>query len=260
MSTSQPLEKLKSPPIVEVVCGVIFEPMPQFDALVAGCYWNARKLDYPRHQLMPAVIDGTFLSFSPVPPLRAWLVSADDVWVVQMQQDRFYMNWRARGEAYPHFASDERGGLLARTLLEFDRFAQFCRETLGVAPKPAGIDVTKVDHLRQGRHWDDFADLARCIPWLGKLAEFSRSNDPQVAVRFAENRDGSNVVVSATTQIVQDEAGRASNVLALESRITRHSIDRSLRDTFLGANAELNGVFASMIPETERNRRFGGHR
>ena len=45
---------LKKPPIVEVVCGIHFEPL-ELDGLVLGVYWDRRKEEFPTGSLQPAL-------------------------------------------------------------------------------------------------------------------------------------------------------------------------------------------------------------
>jgi uncharacterized protein (TIGR04255 family) len=120
MGNAETLEKLSSPPIVEVICGVFFSPLPNFDPVVAGTYWQQRRADFPGHSIHPAAGAPPGLVIG-TPPLRTWLISSNDgPFVIQVQADRFYLNWRRRGDAYPRFSTEH--GLLERTLREFALF------------------------------------------------------------------------------------------------------------------------------------------
>ena len=114
--------RLKDPPIVEVVCGFFFPALAGLDPILIGKYWAEHKEahGYPKRQLQPPVADrpGFFLGDG-VGPLRSWLVSGTDEYLLQIQPDRFYFNWRKREGAYPHFNDYEpTKGVLSRSLLE----------------------------------------------------------------------------------------------------------------------------------------------
>src|SRR5690349_21253827 len=93
------LEALKNPPIVEVGCGIIFDPIENLDPVSIGSYWHSRRADFPDRQVMHAVGDATRIVVGPgVGPLRTWLISPTGNLVLQIQSDRFYLNWRRRAD------------------------------------------------------------------------------------------------------------------------------------------------------------------
>ena len=151
--------QLDAPPIIEVVCGIFYAPIPAIDPVSVGALWERLRETYPTHAIHPAISDG--LPFVVLPGrLRSWFVSRDDVYVVQIQADRFYVNWRKRADLYPRFSDREgKEGVLARALREFDVFAEDCERRLGQRPRPATVELSKVDLLVQGEHWTDLADL-----------------------------------------------------------------------------------------------------
>jgi len=53
--------KLAAPPIVEVVCGVFFAPIPELDPVILGKFWHDLRGDYPLHAIQPPVMDGFML-------------------------------------------------------------------------------------------------------------------------------------------------------------------------------------------------------
>ncbi|MEZ4442922.1 MAG: hypothetical protein R3B72_27755 [Polyangiaceae bacterium] len=75
------------------MCGVHFDAL-ELDGMVLGVYWDRRRDEFPTRHLQPAFSEGPgFVLGSP--PLRAVLVGSDKVHVLQLQHDRFFMNWRA---------------------------------------------------------------------------------------------------------------------------------------------------------------------
>lgn len=244
------LEKLHSPPIVEVVCGVLFDPIAGLDPLTLGRFWEQQRAAYPDHQLHPPILEeGQTLHFERFPPIRVWMISPDDAWVLQVQWDRFYLNWRQRGETYPRFSDQATGeGVLSRFLREFDGFAAYCASTLGCKPEPRAFELAKIDLFKPGVSWDGLDDLAAMLPWLQPFSAASESKQPTISAQFREERAGGTLVIGV-------EVGKPH--AKLETRLTKN-LDGQLRPEFEAANTVLNGVFEKLIPAEERTKRFQG--
>jgi uncharacterized protein (TIGR04255 family) len=111
------LPNFDRPPIDEVAIALqLSEPIPGFTDAHVGLYWQSVKQSYPRVESQPRLsVTPETLDEGPPPvgqtlqmPMlqlggRTWLVSDDDAFVVQIQNDRFTRNWRRREQAYPHF-------------------------------------------------------------------------------------------------------------------------------------------------------------
>lgn len=258
------VEPLSEPPIVEVACGFLFADIAGLDPVAAGAYWSERRVDYPAHQVHPKIEDPAppgSVEFFTNPLLRTWLTSVRNDFVIQIQSDRFYLNWRKTDAAYPRFSSGD-GGLLMRATSEFERFAKFCATHVGVDPLPEQVELTKVDHLVQDEHWHTFAELAAMIPWLEKLAHFSQSGEPGIAVRFNEPRPAGRVTVSLDMVVVPSVL-QARRALKLEAtsrkRVTRPGSE-GVSDAFVEANAEVNDVFGTLVPKSTRTAHFQGQK
>lgn len=245
-------EHLDRPPIVEVVCGVTFSPVAGLDPVSTGVYWSTRRERFPTYQLQPALSESEEVAFLPVPPLRVWLISADDQFILQVQADRLYLNWRKRAEQYPRF-NDHGGreGLLTRTLSEFEALSEFCAGHLGGKPQPTGIELSKIDLLREGEHWTKFSDLAALLPWLDPVAGFSRTEDPKLQLRFQETRSSGTLTIVAAMGIEQTTPAASRRILSLESRYSAKIGGNavSIKSAFTEGNAELNRVFETLIPK-----------
>lgn len=110
------LPDYRQPPIDEVVLGLQFAPIVGFSELHTGLFWQTIREEYPHTQSQPRlegpVEDLTAPPFTPPPPFmiplggaiqgRTWLISADDVYLLQIQDTRFIHNWRRREDEYPH--------------------------------------------------------------------------------------------------------------------------------------------------------------
>ncbi|HCF58415.1 MAG TPA: hypothetical protein DFS52_10530 [Myxococcales bacterium] len=251
-----PLGELSAPPVFEVISGLVFQPLPELSPLVLGSYWERKRQAFPHHQLHPALADEPTVVLEALPPLRVWLVSADDEFVLQIQSDRFYLNWRARGQAYPRFGDHGTSrGIRSRFEEEYRQFAEFCEQALGRRPAPVRLELAKVDHLVEGKHWSGLADLALVVPWVATFAGFSQAADTSLALRFRERREtGALAVGMDLVRLAGDEDRR---VLKLETRTGRPIPPGACLPTILGeANAELNEVFGRLI-SPEGISRFG---
>jgi len=260
------VEPLNDPPIVEVACGCIFGELPRLDPVVVGVYWRERRGDYPKHELQPAITDRPVVAVAGqlsltvrqgVPPIRTWLVSENDEFLVQIQSDRFYVNWRKRGGHYPRFTPKD--GVGARTLDEFARFHDFCVREIGQEPVPLQAQLTKVDHIIEHQHWRTFAELAQMVPWLTDFGRFSRSGDPSIAMRFIEPRDDGHLSVALDmlpAEAVQPPA--SGRVLKIEATATKTTAGESsaFARVLERANAEVNDVFAKLVPKQTRDAHF----
>jgi hypothetical protein len=72
---------LPLPPIIEVVCGVVFEPISDLDPLALGIYWDQRSDEYPNRSLQMAIGE-PFSDVINLLPVRAFLVGRDDQFVL----------------------------------------------------------------------------------------------------------------------------------------------------------------------------------
>lgn len=254
--TVKPLElgHLDEPPIVEVVCGVKFAPVPGLDPIVLGAYWKERAADFPGRQVHEPLRDNNEVVWAVTPLVRFWFVSPSGEFLLQLQHDRFFLNWRRLREGtYPRFSdSDGQSGVLSRMLREFETFGEFCERTVGARPVPVRCELAKIDHFVEGKHWRDLADLAKLLPWLETFAAFSTSDVPGLLVQFTEPREGGSIAVTLRTG---ESAGDARRVLLLDTRMVRAtSPDQHLSEVFTASNLEVNRVFERLVPAPQRGR------
>lgn len=252
-----PKGRFEDPPINEVVCGVLFEQVDEIDPVLAGAFWETRTTDFPRKQVEPALLnvaaDGELVvDFGPVPPLRTWLISANDEFVVQIQRDRFYVNWRARGAAYPSFnAADGREGLRSKVLTLFNAFREFSEKKVGKPLNPVSVEMSMIDVLKQDRHWRSVDDLALVLPSLSPfLGEGSIPTG--LSIRVERAREPGTLVVA-----MQLARARATGAPAIRLDTTRRmplgaGVDVETR--LSQAHDDLKTVFDMLIPEEQHHR------
>ncbi len=106
--TSEPLPSYKQPPVDEVVCGFRFEPLRHLKVPHIGLLWEKFRNEYPTAQhAVPIATDTSFIvdEATGIPLPRVWFISKADNELIQFQLDRFYYNWRHRGDDYPRYPS-----------------------------------------------------------------------------------------------------------------------------------------------------------
>lgn len=225
-----------------------FDPVPELDPLALGVYWGLHANDYPQRSLLPAVSDDAGFRIGPQLPMRAFLVNRDDQFVLQLQADRFFMNWRNRGRGYPRFSERHgTGGLLKRAMDEFKDFETFVQKRFDRPLVARRIELTKIDVLKRGQHWNDLADLAKLLPVTAALDPVKLSDQRQVDFRFAE-RSESGVRVVQINSVADDfepKAIRMEFTMSCELRKTPPS------EAFEEANEVLNDAFFTLLNENE---------
>lgn len=158
------------PPVVETLLGVEFSPIPNWNVVHFGLFWNLIREEFPRAEVQPP-LSSVIESFEPArprprkpptialmmqPDIRCWFVSQDDRSLLQLQSNRFIVNWR-RGESdaeYPRYEA------FVRPLFErnWSRFSEFLSSEGIESPDVIQCEVTYVNHLLQGEGWDSLGD------------------------------------------------------------------------------------------------------
>ncbi len=150
------------PPVAEVSVGVVFSPRPDLLIGHIGDFWSVIRDRYPRTEHAQLVlgegeapVQDRFGNWLP----RVWFLSEDNCMLVQVQQDRIYVNWRANGEqTYPRFPAVKS---------EFDRvwslFVGRVAELTGAPPLPSRIEVSYTNFIWSGEAVRSTADLSRVL-------------------------------------------------------------------------------------------------
>ncbi len=239
---------LARPPIVEVVCGVVFDPVPNLDLLLLGVYWDERKADFPIRQIHPAFVDEPAFTI-PAMPMKAFIMSLDRQFVLQIQHDRFFMNWRQVGGQYPRFSEARgSGGLLSRMEDELRRLGEFVRNRCGHTLTPKRVELTKVDILSRPQHWDNINELSALVPVTGVFERLHRSGTRDVNLRFVEQGSDGTVIVHVTTVMNRNEL----SAVRLDFRFVTEP-SPTIHESFIRGNAVLNQAFFTIIPEAKRH-------
>lgn len=184
MLISDPIPSFKSPPINEVVLGVQYDTIEAFNIATYGLLWEKFKCEFPsiEHHMplepqfekiggrqSPSDFQRFRIEQFSMPLPRAWFISENSQELIQVQPDRFIMNWRRiNGESnkYPRYEGYMRDEFF-KNLELLDNFYQGTR--LGKL-KPNQCEISYINHIDiSGTHknlskiftgWSDQYDLS----------------------------------------------------------------------------------------------------
>ena len=200
---SKALPDYESPPVLEVVCGVLFKPIDTMLAPHLGLLWEKYKPEYPFCREVPPLtpvierfdeVPKIDLQLADVPPLpRTWFVHKDDNGIIQVQRDRFLHNWKkVRPEdEYPRYPTVIK--LFKERLFQFESFLK--ENDLGEI-ELRQYEMTYINHIPQGDGWTNLSEIGKVFP------DFSIRT---IKERFLPRPEGINW---RTSFLLPDEAGR----------------------------------------------------
>lgn len=173
MATARP--DWKRPPVIEVVLGVRFDPLPALTNGHLGWFWGDMHDEFPNSDDVPPIPPvaesfGDEVSFGfPVLGLRRAtgdsrlrMTSADGAKMIQVQNGWVVANWTKKGETeYPGFT-----GVKALFDNAMRRFGSFLKQRDLGEINPNLWEVTYIDHLPADTVWSTLADLPKVFPGL----------------------------------------------------------------------------------------------
>jgi len=133
------------PPVVEVAISVFFQPPPKLTTVRIGEFWATQRSEYPKVDDYPPIVESITPEMITMPPIRrVFMTTADDRYILQLQQDAFIHNWRKikDQDEYPHFDSAKK-----RFQEKFHAFQQFVRDNELGQFNAVRYEVTYVNHL-----------------------------------------------------------------------------------------------------------------
>lgn len=173
-----------SPPVNEVYLGVQFPGPVADEATTLADFWPRVREDYPTLErqapIAPAVED---FSVPPAPPTvpfqvevshqpfpqRYWFVSLDGNELIQVQPDRFMLNWRQVQESdeYPRYQT-----LRPEFERRYETFLEALPEESRTAAVPEWCEVTYINHIEaRGDEPDRHMPLHRVLRMLDEPPE-----------------------------------------------------------------------------------------
>lgn len=159
------------PPVVEVVCGVLFDPPGGFMLPHIGQFSKRLGHEFPKISevnSLPPVVE-TFkdrpqnLVFGRPPLPRVWFENTAGDQLVQLQRDRLLVNWKKTTpeHAYPRFPA-----VNAAFEKHLELFNAFMTETFGQAPPHRQYELTYINHIPADDTWQALEDIGGVLPDL----------------------------------------------------------------------------------------------
>jgi uncharacterized protein (TIGR04255 family) len=173
----------EKPPVIEVVCGVLFKQIAALNVPYFGFLWQKFKSEFPKTKqaqpLAPLIerFNGESppveVEFTDMPPLpRIWFETADENGLIQVQQDRFHHNWKKRRDEdeYPHYEY-----VIKNFRRHLECFDTFLGEYALGSIEPLQYEMTYVNHIPQDEGWKSLSTLGELFPdfaWRGTKERF----------------------------------------------------------------------------------------
>jgi uncharacterized protein (TIGR04255 family) len=190
---SNNLPRYAKPPVVEVVISVQFDEMA-VTPIHFGLFWEHVRERYPRTEFHPPL--GSVVELfgtqgaqrasleieSGFPLARGWYLSEDGLRLVQLQRDRFILNWRKldTDASYPSY--DALRELFER---ELSVFLDFASEMQLGDFEPTQCELTYVNHIFAGQQWKTLGDLSDVVSvWSGRTADASLPDPEDVRLAW----------------------------------------------------------------------------
>jgi uncharacterized protein (TIGR04255 family) len=156
MRTLPNFPEYENPPIIEVVCGILFKPLEKLLVPHFGVLWEKFNPEYSRCEEQPLLMpiieaferSPQTIEISNIPPLpRIWFVHENDNGIIQIQRDRFLHNWRKvrPGDEYPRYRN-----VLQNFQKYLSGFEEFLKAVDLEEIVPLQYELTYIDLIPQG--------------------------------------------------------------------------------------------------------------
>jgi uncharacterized protein (TIGR04255 family) len=242
------LPEFTKPPVTEVALSVSYAPLDKWRSAHAGMYWGRINATYPLTQVHPPLpvqletFEGKAVLVVPqfqvdfvVNPdtQRYWFTTDPPVRVVQIQNNRFVVNWRkVQGdESYPRYASD----LRSKFIEEWNSFTEFLAEQKFDAPVVQQCEITYVNTILQDEGWTTFEEARSLFSqWSAKGSDGYLPPPESLALNG--------------TFLMPDHSGRLHVTCQRVIRPTdeRHAVHFQLYAVSKPKSSELNDIVAQL--------------
>jgi uncharacterized protein (TIGR04255 family) len=179
---ASPLPEFANPPVSEVALSVEFTAIDEWRPAHAGLYWARIKSEYPVTEAQPPLasqierfgerlpqVPAVVFDMADPNAIRSWFLSDDRTKLIQVQRDRFVVNWRKMtgAEVYPRYEREMR----PRFEREWRRFEKFLQEESLGSLRARQCEITYVNDIPRGEGWNTPAEsLSLFSPWWGDVS------------------------------------------------------------------------------------------
>ena len=217
----------EAPPVVEVVCGAVFQPIDGFSAAFFGLLWDrfgeefTRTADHspllwPAQQPPPGHIRVHLEPGVGLP--RVWFYTEDRRRLIQVQRDRFHFNWQRReeGDEYPQFPV---------VYKEYKRHLGTLHEFLSEGglpePQPVQYELTYLNHIPVDEVWQGYHHLGRVLPdiaWRDRQGRFLPAPEHLHWEVGFPMKGGAGVLAAKARSVRRRDTGELALALELTAR------------------------------------------
>ncbi len=179
--------RFNNPPINELAIGVYFDPpLIPFRSEHIGLLWSRLRDEFPKVEqtepLSSAVHSNASMDIGrdgyPVMP-RYWFVSEDEINLIQVQNNAFFLNWRKQEKEYPHFHEQLKPSF-DKNLMDFKKFLH---DEIRISNVGIGLcELIYVNVIESCEYWRGPEDISRLIP---SFAMLGCGPKPSTAQEFA---------------------------------------------------------------------------
>jgi uncharacterized protein (TIGR04255 family) len=175
-----PLPEFDNPPVSEVVLSVEFLPIEHWRSPHAGLYWSLISGEYPETEVQPPLPSQiekfgeanwqrpeVQIQFANPDVNRFWFVAKPGTRLIQIQRDRFIVNWRKvlGNEPYPRYEKEMR----PRFEREWRQFKSFISDRKLGAIDVQQCEITYVNDIIKGEGWNNMSQALELFAhWLGR--------------------------------------------------------------------------------------------
>ena len=256
-TTGQPTIKYENPPINEIVCGILFDPITELRAGHLGILWQKFRPDFSGiedQNLLGLVFEenwnpGTF----PLP--RVWFVHKDENELIQVQRNCFLHNWLKKrpDDKYPGY----------ETVIEnFEKYLSCFQEFLAEEKLgdlvPNRYEITYIDHILENEGWETISDLEKVFPNLvslkgqNMLSTDIREINWQMAFGLPNDFGQLQLAIRNTRRLSDNR-----HLLAIEFTASSNQPYKPMRDWFDSTHEVIFKLFSNLISDEIQDHLWG---
>lgn len=248
--------KYEAPPVNELGFELRFRPLEQLTMAEIGAYWGLVRQQFPlTEDLSPIGPTEQLRLINGLPFPRVWLLDVEKVTLLQIQFNRFHLNWRdvERKSAYPGFSA-----LLPKYLDALSKFANFVKAESGEDLVIEEVGILKTSLLLRGKEWQDPASIHRTLPFLRQPEIPGAKAEGPFAARFHMEFEDSKLRLDLKYARLASEKNQEILSLEIRSTIPRlvgEVVDmESIEGALVTANQRANLAFTSLVDtEVQKN-------
>lgn len=163
----------KKPPVIEVACGLKFNRLKGFKIPYFGLFWDKVRKDFPicEHAATLGVPDRLEEPSFEFPLPRLWLINENKNFLLQLQDNMFFYNWRRikPDDPYPRYKK-----LMEAFKTNFKMFSDFVEDERLGSIEPLDCELTYINDIVKGEGWETISHIHQIIPELKWRSDKSR--------------------------------------------------------------------------------------